>query len=109
MINDHQIDAKVLNKIENRLESWCDHHGFVTVDDQSKKYHKEFSGILYRSAVHPHFLRNAQGSEVNLVFAIAIVANNFQSLFYEVTSQKIVYFTNDGFPKLFTQIYLPYL
>ena len=51
MINDHQIDAKVLNKIENRLESWCDHHGFVTVDDQSKKYHKEFSGILYRSAI----------------------------------------------------------
>jgi len=51
MINDHQIDAKVLNKIENRLESWCDHHGFVTVDDQSKKYHKEFSGILYQSAV----------------------------------------------------------
>ncbi len=40
MINDHQIDAKVLNKI-----------GFVTVDDQSKKYHKEFSGILYQSAV----------------------------------------------------------
>ena len=51
MINDHQIDAKVLNKIENRLESWCDHHRFVTDDDQSKKYPKEFSGILYRSAV----------------------------------------------------------
>ena len=51
MINAHQIDAKVLNKIENRLESWCDHHGFVTVDDQSKKYPKEFGGILYRSAV----------------------------------------------------------
>ena len=26
MINDHQIDDLVLNKIENRLESWCDHH-----------------------------------------------------------------------------------
>ena len=50
-INDHQIDDKVLNKIENRLESWCYHHQFVTVDDQSKKYHKEFSGILYQSAV----------------------------------------------------------
>ena len=51
MNNDHQINAKVLNKIENRFESWCDHHGFVTVDDQSKKYHKEFSSILYQSAV----------------------------------------------------------
>ena len=41
----------MLNKIENRLESWSDHHRFVTVDGQYKKYHKEFSGILYQSAV----------------------------------------------------------
>ena len=69
MINDHQIDAKVLNKIENRLESCAIIMDLLQLMISPRNILKNLA-VFYTEvrSVQPQFLRNTQGSELNFLF-----------------------------------------